>query len=117
MPFYASEFGVDLLPQAAKLLFMMTQLFRAVQTVQTSIGGDGETFGITVDYIFPPCQQDQCQPQQAQAIPAADKNHRCPHHGKIPVVNAACGAAAVLHKPTLEGTEKQNTDHVAYGVE
>ena len=53
--------------------------------------------------------------QQAQTVPAAYENHGRPHHGEVPVINAAGAAALVFHHPGLEGAEKEYAYHIAYG--
>ena len=45
-----------------------------------------------------------------------DKKQGCEHHGIVPVVDPAGAAAFVLHEPALEGTEEQNADQVAHGI-
>ena len=61
-------------------------------------------------------QQRNGQCQQAPVKQRGDKQERRKHHGIVPVINAAGNTAFVLHKPCLERTEKQNTDHVAHGI-
>ena len=38
------------------------------------------------------------------------------HHCEIPIVDAAIGATAVLHKPSLKGTEEEDANHIADAV-
>jgi len=45
-----------------------------------------------------------------------NENKGCEHHRKIPIIDPAFGTASVFHKPCLEGTEKENADHIANAV-
>ena len=45
-----------------------------------------------------------------------NKDERGEHHCKIPVIYAAIGAATIFHKPSLEGAEKEDADHIANAV-
>ena len=45
-----------------------------------------------------------------------NEDERRKHHGEIPIIDAARCATAVLHKPSLERTEKQNADHITNAV-
>ena len=46
----------------------------------------------------------------------AEENQRGKHHDEIPVINTAAAAALVHHHPALEGTEEENTNHVAHRI-
>ena len=46
-----------------------------------------------------------------------DEDERGEDHGEVPIVDAASGAAAVVHHPRLEGAEEQDADHVGDGIE
>ena len=100
-----------------ELLFMVTQLFRTAGAGETLVGGLGEAFRIPPQQIFPLNEQSQRNAQQAPGVEVGDKQQRREHHGEIPVVDAAGGAAAVLHQEGLEGAEKQHADQVGQVVE
>ena len=67
---------------------------------------------MSVHSDFPSCQQSKGKPKQAPRIDIWYKNKGSKHHCKIPIVDTAGRAASVLHKPRLEGTEKEDTDHI-----
>ena len=62
---------------------------------------------------LPTQKQSQCTAKQAIRIQARYKYEGSKHHSKIPVIDAAGGAAPILHKPRLEGTEEQDANDIA----
>ena len=51
--------------------------------------------------------------KKAICVKARNKQEGGAKHCKIPVIDSAGRTAFVFHKPRLEGTEKQDADHVA----
>ena len=45
-----------------------------------------------------------------------NEHKRSEHHGEIPIIYSAIGTATVSQKPRMEGTEKENADHVTYAI-
>ena len=69
-----------------------------------------------IESKLPANQQRHRQREQAPGVVSPHEEEGSEHHSVIPVINSADATAFVLHKPGLEGTEKQNTDNVADGV-
>jgi len=95
---------------------VVAELFLTLAAVQGTVGLFGKPLGVTADGDLPPDQQGQGAGQEAPGVPGGDKDQRGSHHGVVPVINAAGGAALVLHEPGLEGAEEEDADHVAHGV-
>ncbi len=82
-----------------QLIFMDTELFRAVFAAQVIVCLCRETFGMPVERDLPADHQDQGHKQQAPQIAASYKEQRREHHRIIPVVDPADAAAFVLKEP------------------
>ena len=95
-----------LFPEAAQLSFVVTELFLAVFAGKAGVGFLGEAFGMSAQGDLPTQQQEKRQSDKAPCMQIWDKDQGGEHHGEIPVVDAAGGAAAVLEQKGLEGTEK-----------
>lgn len=95
---------------------MVAELFLAVLAVEAGIGGVRESLGAAAQGDLPAEQKQKGQAQQAPGELASDEHEGGEHHGEVPVVDAADGAASVFHEPCLEGTEEKNADHVAHAV-
>lgn len=91
---------------------MVAELFFAVFAGETSVGLLRKAFRVSMHSDLPSCQQSKGKPQQAPRIDIWYKNKGSKHHCKIPIVDTAGRAASVLHKPRLEGTEKEDADHI-----
>ena len=91
---------------------MVAELFFAVFAGETSVGLLRKAFGVSVHSDLPSYQQSKGKPQQAPCVAVWNKHKRSKHHCKIPIVDTAGRAASVLHKPRLEGTEKEDADHI-----
>ena len=96
---------------------MGAEFFRAVFAVQEFIGFFREIFRMAEEGDLPSEHQGKGQYQKAHRVWIPDKKQGCEHHRVIPVVNAAGAAAFVFQKPGMEGTEKEDADHVTDGVE
>ena len=69
-----------------------------------------------VESDLPADHQDQRLGQKSPGERVLDKEQRCEHHRKIPVVDPAGAAALILQKPCLERAEEQDADHIAHRV-
>ena len=103
-----------LFPEATQLLFVVAKLFTAVGTGKTGVGGFRKTLRVQMGGHFPADEQEQGQAKQRACKKVADESQGREHHGIIPVVDTATGAAFIFHEPGLKRAEKQDADHVAY---
>ena len=95
---------------------MMAQLFLAVFAHQALIGSVIEPFRIAMIQNFPNGQQNKRHSQKTPGIHMFYINEWGEHHRIVPVIYAASTAALVFQKPRLERAEKQDADHIAYGI-
>ena len=65
---------------------------------------------------FPTEQKHKRECDEAICVGMRNEYERCEHHCKVPIVDSAVGAAAVFHKPRLEGAEKEDANHIANAV-
>ena len=91
------------LHEPTKLLFVGAELFLALAAGKGAVSLFGEPRRMPPDGQLPPDQQSQGAGQDAPGVPGGDENQRSGHHDIVPVVDAAGGAALVLHEPGLEG--------------
>ena len=101
-----------LFQKSLKLFFMAAQFLLTVRTIQTQIGFGGKTLGMTPVCDFPAKQQSERTAQKRVGVYARDENQRGEHHGKIPIIDPAAGAAAVFHKPGLKRAKEQNANNI-----
>lgn len=94
------------MPQSLQLPLMSAKLFRAVFAGDEIIGIIREPLGMSPKGDLPTDQKKPRHGKQGPGVGRRNKEERCEHHGEIPVVDAAGGAAAVLEQKGLEGTEK-----------
>ena len=76
----------------------------------------GEAFGMALVIPFPTEQKHQRERDEAISVGMRNEYERREHHCKVPIVDSAIGAAAVFHKPRLEGAEKEDANHIANAV-
>lgn len=95
---------------------MVAEFFLAIFATDTLIGGRRKAFGVPPSCDLPAQKQEEREGDQCPRIGARDENEGREHHCEVPVVDAAIGAASIFHKPSLEGAEKQNADHIAHAV-
>ena len=96
---------------------VQAQLFAAVGTFQALICQGGETLGVELICKLPSHEESQRNEGKREGKASADEKHGSKHHCKVPVIDAAGGAASVAQKPALEGAEKEDAYHVAHRVE
>ena len=99
--------------EALKLRLVTAKLFLATRAIKTLVGHRRETFRVHSVGNFPSQKQCKRTSQQAIVVQTWHKHKRRKHHGKIPIVDTAGRAASILHDPSLEGTEIQNTNDIA----
>ena len=104
----------EFLPETYKLLFVLAKLFFTVGAAEISVGFFRESLGGTIERQFPPERQYECRAEKHPAVPSLDEEQRRKHHGIVPVVDPACGAALIMQEPALERAEEQYADKVAY---
>ena len=93
---------------------MLAKLLVAMAAGGVGVGRCGESLGMAVVGPFPTDQNRQRKRDEAIRVGVWDENKGREHHREIPIVDAAVGAASILHKPGLERAEKQDTDDVAH---
>ena len=106
---------------------MGAELFFAVYTSNGKVRRIRETLGVGVIGDLPFDEQRQGGQDQDQGKGVHDvlvisfdyheEEDGGEDHREVPVIDAASGAATVVHHPRLEGAEEQDADHVAYGIE
>ena len=95
---------------------MLTELFVAVFAGNAGVGRLGEAFGVASVGQFPTEQKQERHQNEAICVRMRNEYEGREHHREIPVVDSAVGTASVFHKPGLEGTEKEDTDHIANAI-
>ena len=95
---------------------MVAEFFLAILTTDALVGGFREAFGAQVEGDLPAKKQKKRESKERPCVGARNEDERCEHHCEIPVIDAAIGTASVFHKPSLEGAEKQDADHIAHAV-
>jgi hypothetical protein len=101
------------LGKTAKLSFVVAELFGAICAMQGFVAGFRKTLGEKLQRYFPSYQNNERRAKKRVAVDAWNENKGSEHHGKVPIIYAAGGAASVFHKPCLEWAEEQNTYDVA----
>ena len=104
-------------PQRSQLILVVTQFFRTIAAVKVGICLFGKALRVKVESQFPPDKQSQRQDNKTPRIGFPYKIQGREHHRIIPVVYSAGAAALILKYPRLKRTEKQDTNHIAYGIE
>ena len=94
------------------LAVLRTQLVRTFGAFERGIGLIPKAFGIHEDAGLPNKEDGDRDEKQSYRINTANEKHGREHHQVIPVEDAACRAAAVLHDKA-EGAKKQDTDEIA----
>ena len=94
------------MPEALQLSLVAAQLLGTVFAGHEIIGVFREALGMPRECDLPPYQKKARHREQAPGIGRRHEEERREHHRKIPVVDAAGDAAAVLHHKGLEGAEK-----------
>ena len=95
---------------------MMAELFLTFRAADTAVSIGGKSFGVQLIGYLPTEKKSERKGKHCQGEHVGDKHQRREHHGKIPIIYAAVGTAAILHKPRLEGAEEQNAYHIANAV-
>ena len=96
---------------------MFAKLFGAVGAIETLVCICGKALGADLVGYFPTNEQYHGDNKEGCGEPMPENKHKGrEHHREIPVVYTAVRAAAVAQKPSVEGAEKENADHVAYAV-
>ncbi len=70
-----------------------------------------------VESQFPSNQKNKRSEDQRIRVIGWDKDQGSKHHGVIPIVDSAGSAAFIFQNKGLEGTEKQNTDHITNRID
>ena len=65
---------------------------------------------------LPRDKESQGDTEQAPGERVRDEHEGGEHHCVIPIIYTAAAAALILHKPSLEGAEEKNADHITYGI-
>ena len=102
--------------EALKLALMAAELLRAVGAGKALVAAGRKPLWVEVTLHLPLNHQTQSCTQEGPGVGIGNEQKGREHHGVVPVVDAAGGAAAVFHDPGLEGAEKQNADDVADGI-
>lgn len=102
--------------EVLELYLMATELFGAILTAERFVRAFGEAFGVAFIGDLPAHEDDECEAEERICIDRRDEQKRREEHCKIPIVDAAGGAAAVFHEPRLEGAEKEDADDVTDAV-
>ena len=105
-----------LLDKVLELYLMLAELLCAVLAAKRLVCSLGEALGMELVSHFPSDEDYQGEAQKSPSIDAGNEQKRSEQHCKIPVIDTAGGAAAILHKPCLERAEEQNTDNIANAV-
>ena len=95
---------------------MLTKLLVAMAAGGAGVGRRGESLGMAAVGPFPTDQYRQRKRDEAICVWVRNENEGREHHREIPVIDAAIGAASVLHKPGLEGAEEEDADHITNAV-
>ena len=95
---------------------MQEELFVAVLAGEAGGGVLRKALGAESEGQLPAKQDDEGHGQKAPGVGVGDEEQGGEHHGEIPVVDAAGGAALVLHEPGLEGTEEKDADDITNGI-
>ena len=112
----AKSFAI-LAKEAAKLAFMVAELFLAMGAGEALVGLLVKALGMQMRRQLP---EEEKQKRNAEKPPREimrNEDQGREHHRIIPVVNAAAATALILHKPGLERTEEEDTDHIADRIE
>ena len=107
--FVFSEKSLQLFLVAAKLLL-------AIRAIEALVACCREALGVQTVGDLPAQEERQRTAEQAIGVKTRDEYEGREHHCEIPIIDAAGGAATVLHEPHLEGAEEQNTNDVTDGV-
>ena len=91
-------------------------MFLALAALKGLIAGFEKPLPAEMIGDFPADKQDGGQNTGPAGQRTGQRQQGGAEHEVVPVINPAGGAAAVVHHPGLEGTEKQNADDVAYTV-
>ena len=94
----------------------MAELFLTVRAGEARIRFLGKALGVYSDGKLPYDEKQKRNAEQTPRIKIRNENERGKHHGEIPIVDPTASAAFVFHKPSLEGAEEKNADHIADGV-
>ena len=118
--FNGADFGLNFdfvsPPKTNELLFVVTEFFFAVLAREASVALFAHALGVTPKRQFPTNENHQRQQKQTPRVPMENENKRGKQHSEIPVVDTAGGATFVFHKPSLEGAEKENANHIAHSI-
>ena len=85
---------------------MAAELFGAICAMQGFVAGFRKTLGEKLQRYFPSYQNNERRAKKRPVIKAGYENKGSEHHGKVPIVYAAGGAAFVFHKPGLKWAEE-----------
>ena len=109
-------FSIPFCENGTDLLFVVAEFFLAVLATDALVGGFREAFGAQAEGDLPAQEQKKREGKECPSVGARNEDERCEHHREVPVIDAAIGTASVFHKPSLEGAEKQDADHIAHAV-
>ena len=95
---------------------MDAKFLGTILAAEIAVGILRETFGVPEKRDLPSSQQRHRECQQAPCVGLLHKEQRSEHHGVVPVIDATGAATLVFQKPSLEGTEKEDANHVAHRI-
>jgi len=95
------------------LTILRAELVGAVDALKGCVGLLKKAFRIEENAQFPDQEDGNGQSKKTPGVEAFYKEQRREHHQMIPVEDAACGAAAVLHQQTKR-TPDQHTDEITH---
>ena len=99
-----------------KLNLVLAELFGTVLAAKRLVCALGKTLGMALVGDFPSEKNNERNEKKAIRIDAGNHQKRSANHCKIPIVNTAGGAAAILHKPGLEWAEEKDADNITNTV-
>ena len=109
-------FSIPFFENGTDLLFVVAELFLAVLATDALVGGFREAFGAQAEGDLPAQEQKKREGKECPSVGTRNEDERCEHHREVPVIDAAIGTASVFHKPSLEGAEKENANHIAHSI-